>query len=346
MPMVPLPFVVALLLGLLLLRMMRGEPAAASRWMIILISAYAAQAVLLGLHWGYRLHQVLPLQSILAAALPPLSWLAFRSFVAVNRHVALHALPPLLVGAFWVLAPWFIDLALAVIFLSYGVALLHLAWQGPDALSRATLDGAVHVSHALWATGIMAVISPGIDLMISLDLMRDHGRHAPLISSASSLISIGLLGWAAVVAGKNAPAPATELTAAADLPGPDPGDGAIVAALDALMRERALHHDPNLSLDRLARRMGLPARTVSSAINRVRGMNVSQYVNGHRVADACRLLTESKIPITQILLDVGFQTKSNFNREFLRVTGINPSAWRQQAMRQSTPSGSPAAASG
>ena len=58
-----------------------------------------------------------------------------------------------------------------------------------------------------------------------------------------------------------------------------------------------------------------------------------------------RLLAATNAPITQILLDVGFQTKSNFNREFLRVTGLNPSAWRQQAVRQSATSGSPAAAS-
>jgi AraC-like DNA-binding protein len=34
-------------------------------------------------------------------------------------------------------------------------------------------------------------------------------------------------------------------------------------------------------------------------------------------------------PITKIMLDVGFQTKSNFNREFLRTTGQTPSGFRQ-----------------
>jgi AraC-like DNA-binding protein len=343
--MVPLPFIVALLLGILLLRMRRGDEAAANRWMTILVTAYAVQAVLLGLHWGYGFRWALPFQSVMAATLAPLSWLGFRSFVRVNRHAALHALPSLLVAGLWLWAPWLIDLALAVIFLGYGAALLHLARRGPDALGRATLDGAIPLSHALWATAIMLIVSPAIDLAISLDLMHDHGRHASLIASASSLISIALLGWAATVAGKSALVPVTEQPQAVAAPAPNSSDLAIIAALDALMRERALHHDPNLSLERLARRMGLPARTVSSAINRVRAMNVSQYVNGHRIADACRLLADTNAPITQILLDVGFQTKSNFNREFLRVTGLNPSAWRQQAVRQSAPSGSPAAAS-
>jgi AraC-like DNA-binding protein len=32
--------------------------------------------------------------------------------------------------------------------------------------------------------------------------------------------------------------------------------------------------------------------------------------------------------VTTIMLDAGFQTKSNFNREFRRVTGTSPSLWR------------------
>ncbi|MCB8879197.1 helix-turn-helix domain-containing protein [Acidisoma cellulosilytica] len=348
MPLVPLPFVIAFLLGILLVRLVRSDQARASPWLAAMVAAYAAQAVLLGLHWGYGLRGVLPFQSVLAAALAPFSWLGFRSFVAVNRRVAIHALPPLLVAGLWVWAPWLIDRALTLIFLGYGVALLRLARRGPDALGRATLDGAISVSHALWVTGFTVIASPVVDLAIGLDLMRDQGRHAGLISGASSLISIALLGWVAALAGKSAPAPALApvttpepvplSVAETEAPVPASGDIDTVAALDALMRERAPHHDPNLSLERLARRMGLPARSLSGAINRVRGMNVSQYVNEHRVADACRLLTETRTPITHIFLDVGFQTKSNFNREFLRITGASPSAWRQQAVGPASPS--------
>lgn len=344
MPMVPLPFVVALLLGLLLLRMRRGEQAPANCWMTAVVAAYAVQAVLLGLHWGYGLRWILPVQSIMAATLAPLSWLGFRSFVAVNRRAALHALAPLLVAGLWLSAPWLIDLALAVIFLGYGAALLQLARRGPDALGRVTLDGAIPLSHALWATAIMMIASPMIDFAISLDLMRDHGRHASLIASASSLISIALLGWAATVAGKSSLAPASEPPQATVEPAPSSNDIAVVTALDGLMRERALHHDPDLSLERLGRRMGVPARSLSTAINRVRGQNVSQYVNSHRVADACRLLAETKTPITQVFLEVGFQSKSNFNREFLRVTGLSPSAWRRQAPDDGAPAGRSATA--
>ncbi len=72
----------------------------------------------------------------------------------------------------------------------------------------------------------------------------------------------------------------------------------------------------------------MPARDVSSVINRATGLNVSQFVNNRRIGEACRLLEETDKPLTTVMFDCGFSTKSNFNREFRRVTGTSPSQWR------------------
>jgi AraC-like DNA-binding protein len=111
---------------------------------------------------------------------------------------------------------------------------------------------------------------------------------------------------------------------------PDPtGDKDVTDAIDRLLRVRQLFRDPNLTLERIARRAGIPARQISGAINRVHGRNVSQFVNEYRVAEAARRLVETEDSITTVMLESGFQTKSNFNREFLRVTGMSPSAYRR-----------------
>ena len=98
-----------------------------------------------------------------------------------------------------------------------------------------------------------------------------------------------------------------------------------------LMREKELFRDPDLTLNRLARRAGIPARQISGAVNRVQGRNVSQMVNEYRIAEAKRLLRENDLAVTQVMLESGFQTKSNFNREFLRATGMTPSDYRRTA---------------
>ena len=330
MPSVPLPFVVALLLAIMLVRLLRRDVPRADHWIMAMIAAYAVQATLLGLHWGYGLAAVQPLQAVTAAAIPPLSWLGFSGFATRDRSPGPHVLPPILIAASWLFAPALIDPALELLFLGYGVALLRLARRGPDALAHVKLDGAISVQRALQATGGVLIASAAVDWAIALDLARGHGQRAGLISGLASLGILALLGWAAMIVGDSAPAP-EPAGPAPTKPTLDPGDIEIMERLDALMRDRKLHHDPNLSLDRLARRMGLPARSVSGAINRSRGQNVSQYVNAHRLADACCQLTETATPITRILLDVGFHTKSNFNREFLRNKGISPSAYRRQA---------------
>ncbi|MNC48545.1 Transcriptional activator NphR [compost metagenome] len=99
------------------------------------------------------------------------------------------------------------------------------------------------------------------------------------------------------------------------------------------LRQDDLYLEPELNLARLARKVGLPARRVSQAINRHAGMNVSQYVNQLRVHQAAQWLLASDDPVTDIMQAAGFTTKSNFNREFLRIYSVNPSEWRRQQTR-------------
>jgi AraC-like DNA-binding protein len=45
--------------------------------------------------------------------------------------------------------------------------------------------------------------------------------------------------------------------------------------------------------------------------------------------------------VTVIMLESGFGTKSNFNREFLRVTGMTSSAYRRAAGKAPAALGAP-----
>ncbi len=56
-------------------------------------------------------------------------------------------------------------------------------------------------------------------------------------------------------------------------------DTQIIDRLDALMEQGRLYLDPDLTLTRLARRLGLPVKTLSIVINRVSGEYVSCYIN-------------------------------------------------------------------
>ncbi|MFA7415346.1 MAG: AraC family transcriptional regulator [Rhizobium sp.] len=337
---VPLSFAVSLFLVTFLVRLLlQGrESLSRNRLFVVLIAVYALQTTLVGLRWGYGVMAVLPLLSLLASAIPPLTFLAFRDLVR-EEGVGLslrdwpHLVPTVMLAVLLVVWRDPVDLLIIAEFLGYGLRLLWLARLGPDGLVASRLDGSLRSHRSLLLAALALVASALTDIAISLDMLWGGGRHSALVVSAATTVILLLLGIAAAVAGSEEGSEGEGEDAGTPVPEPTaaPASGAdeeIAAALDRLMAERRFFADSSLNLGKLARRLGLPARAVSNAVNRTRAMSVSQYVNNFRVAEACRLLAGTDMPITRIVFEAGFMTKSNFNREFLRVTGMNPTAWR------------------
>ena len=101
--------------------------------------------------------------------------------------------------------------------------------------------------------------------------------------------------------------------------------------LDHYMRTECPHLDPRLSLDDLAAALGIAARDLSQLIKSSNGGNFYQFVNGHRVAEARRLLTdpaERRTSIEAIGLMAGFRSRSTFYDSFRRETGQTPAHYR------------------
>lgn len=101
----------------------------------------------------------------------------------------------------------------------------------------------------------------------------------------------------------------------------------------ALLKESRLYLDTDLTLERLAKRLHVPARAVSRAINQTQQMNVSRYVNGFRVRHAADLLASSDMSVTEIMEHSGFLTRSNFYREFERIHSQSPAEYRRRKRR-------------
>ncbi|CAM5505059.1 hypothetical protein MAUB1S_08437 [Mycolicibacterium aubagnense] len=334
MPAIPLPFVTALLLVVLLARM-AGQGGLVRGPLTLFVVLCAAQAVVLGLRWNYDWPAAHLVQPVLAAALPPLAWLGFADLRRPDALRWPHAVPVAAIAAMVALWSDPIDVALIALFSGYGIALLWVARQGPDGLRVARFGDAAAASRAMATVGILFIFGALVEAAIALDIAGDTG--AARIVGFANVVVLVIIGYAAAVAGRSR-VPAEPEPGDTDLPkrladGAPEDDAQVLAAVDRLMQERKLYRDPNLTLDRLSRRAGIPARHISAAVNRVHGRNVSQVVNEYRVEEARRLLAGTAAPVTEIMFEAGFQTKSNFNREFLRVTGQNPSDYRR-SMRQ------------
>lgn len=337
---VPLPFVVALVLVFLLAQMTwrQGAVVLANRRFRLLLGGYALLSVLVGLRWGYGVKTLLPLQATLAVALAAWAWCCYRSLVMAapaSRWPWWHALPAVAVVLLFGLWPYGVDAAVVLAYAGYGLALWRLARRGPDALGLARLDEAVLAHRALRATAFLLLLSALADVFIAWDIHASGGSHSAALVGSGQLLVLLLCGYAASVAADSLPEPANDSVSESrvDIPVPEVEpleDGQkTVDTLRVLLQQDPLYLQPDLNLLRLARKSGIPARQISAAINRVEGKNVSQYVNDFRVQHACRLLLTTEQTVTDAMLASGFQTKSNFQREFRRVTGTTPQLWRQ-----------------
>lgn len=346
-PSLPISFLtaaVALVLALLVVRSRAGTPGS-RRCFALLFGVFALQALLVGLRFGYGVEALAPFQRALPFAVGPLTYLGFRAMAAPEvlqgRAPRVHAAAAgLAILACWLapavidpqalppLALGIVDLLIAGSFLVYLVLMIRLYRRGPDHFEAAGFGEVAQTRAWLLAAIALLAAMAALDGAIAVDFVAAAGRHAGGLIALGSAAIIPVLLAAAVFYPLRAASPSAATAQAQDSDAE--ADRALIARLETLLESHKLHHDPDLSLSRLARRLSVPSRRVSEAVNRQRGENVSQFVNRRRVEDAAALLLQSDRPAADVMLEAGFRTKSNFNREFRRITGRTPGEYRRQ----------------
>jgi AraC-like DNA-binding protein len=87
-----------------------------------------------------------------------------------------------------------------------------------------------------------------------------------------------------------------------------------------------------LSLTKVANVVKMNANHLSENFKRVTGINFVEYVARTRFANACDLLRNPKLHVSEIAFAAGFQSLSQFNRVFKRFSGKSPTQYRAAAM--------------
>ena len=332
----PVSLIVALLLGFLFFRSVLF--AKTTHLLGALLLACAVQSVVVSLVHYYGVAELRLVQPITASVIPALAWVAFLEGGVRPRFQTSdiwHLAAPIIMVAVVLVVPILIDALLGGLFVGYGLAiLLALHRQGNELAHTRLASGPVPA--LIWRViAIALIVSAASDALISVALQLG-AQQAPgiilSIFSSLALLAIGFLALSPDIALARDDDEATEAAAPkpetskheTEIPVAD-----IMAELEELVAREKLYLDPDLTLARIARRLGYPLKQVSTAINAVTGENVSRYINKYRIDHACRALDAGE-NVTNTMLASGFNTKSNFNREFLRITGKTPSQWQQQ----------------
>ncbi len=89
------------------------------------------------------------------------------------------------------------------------------------------------------------------------------------------------------------------------------------------------HFREELPLAEAARVAGLTPGAFSKFFRKMTRKTFVDYRNTLRIREACRALAETDRPITEIAYACGFSNLANFNRRFLRETGVVPRDYRR-----------------
>ncbi len=329
MPSLPIPLVVALVLAFMFARLLLSDrrhlPLAA------LLGLCAVQALIISLNQHYGLRGMATLQPLTATLIPPAAWVAFRMTAERRpgwRDVA-HLAGPAAVLIARFLHPPALDLLIPVQSAGYGAAILWASWRSSDSLVHSILEAGEWPRRIWQIIGLALIASAMTDVLVAVAIETGARHLIPWIISlysAANLLVVGILilSSARVTDSRGPTTSLDELSA---------DDRIVMQKLETLMRTDRPYLDPELTLARLARKLRLPAKQVSAAVNRSTGENVSRFVNTARIEAAKSALLEGKT-VTEAMFSSGFQTKSNFNREFLRIVGSSPTAWLQKGVHQ------------
>jgi AraC-like DNA-binding protein len=86
-----------------------------------------------------------------------------------------------------------------------------------------------------------------------------------------------------------------------------------------------------ISLRQAAEMAGMSPAAFSHNFNKATRSNFVEFVNRIKVGQACAKLYATDDAVSSICYDVGFQNLANFNRQFLKMKGLTPSAYRENA---------------
>ena len=101
----------------------------------------------------------------------------------------------------------------------------------------------------------------------------------------------------------------------------------------AVIEHVVANYREELTLDDSARMACMSPSAFSRRFRATTGNRFTEFINRVRVGQACVKLYETDDRISSICFGVGFRNLANFNRQFARIKGMTPRAYRNEARR-------------
>lgn len=290
---------------------------------IAVAPAWVFSAIAGGLFWAFALELFGDTKGLRLRRFLPAAILLVIALVAVNS-------PPSIGRYFW--------LAQNLINAGLMVHVLVVTWAGlrDDLVEpRRRLRGPMIAATAVYALAISGVQSTELFSRPATELSLFAAVLLFALSFAGFLVFLRaderLFGRPVRAAAMAAPPAASPVS---------PQDRATLEKLRKALDEDEVWRQEELSIGDLAQMVGVPEHRLRKIINESLGYrNFAAFLGERRVAAAKAALADpenARKPVSSIAFDIGFNSLASFNRVFREMTGVTPTAYRQQALNGSS----------
>ena len=101
--------------------------------------------------------------------------------------------------------------------------------------------------------------------------------------------------------------------------------------LSELMQQEQLYLNPELKSSDLASELGVSNKLLSQVVNQGFNQSFYDFVNTYRCEEVKKILNgpDKKVTVIEAMYQAGFNSKSSFNKEFKKLTGLTPTAFKK-----------------
>jgi AraC-like DNA-binding protein len=117
------------------------------------------------------------------------------------------------------------------------------------------------------------------------------------------------------------------------LPLSEINENPIFQKLLVLLKEKKIHHNPNLTRDTVAEQLGISSGYLSQIIKNNSSHSFSEFINSYRITDVKAMIKSpifNKYSLLSIGLECGFNSKTSFYTNFKKETGLTPNEFRNK----------------
>ena len=162
--------------------------------------------------------------------------------------------------------------------------------------------------NAPFVARIPPALETGITLLGQLLQHRGPHRDAALIGAVQAILNL-----------------LVDLSPQADPATSDRFPSHRLAALDRLITENIAK---GLSASDYARALSITTGHLSRLCRAATGKGAAAYIEARVMAEACRLLAFTQLPVSQVAFRMGFDDPSYFAKRFRAAQGVSPTAYR------------------